>query len=205
MQFVVQAAQPAAQFLPHLGVERPEGFIEQQHARLDRQRAGERDALALPAGELRRVTVGQPVELHQFQQAMHAAADLGLVRALAPRLHAQAEGHVLEHRHVAEQRVVLEHEADLAFAYMGVGGVLAFEDDAPGVRRLQPGDDPQQRGLAAARRPQQGDQFTAGEVERNLVERGEGAELLVDVLYLDAHLGMSFIPCPWLRARPSIR
>ena len=28
------------------------------------------------------------------------------------RLHAQAEGDVLEHRHVPEQRVVLEHEAD---------------------------------------------------------------------------------------------
>jgi hypothetical protein len=40
-------------------------------------------------------------------------------RSLA-RLDAQAEGDVLEHRHVAEQRVVLEHEADVALAHVHV-------------------------------------------------------------------------------------
>ena len=54
VQLVVQAAQPAAQLLAHLGVERAERLVEQQHARLDGQRAGERDALALAAGELAR-------------------------------------------------------------------------------------------------------------------------------------------------------
>src|SRR5690606_41920375 len=36
---VVQAAQPAAQLHPHLGIERTEGFVEQQYGRIDRQRA----------------------------------------------------------------------------------------------------------------------------------------------------------------------
>ncbi len=54
VQLVVQAAQPAAQLLAHLGVERAERLVEQQHARLDGERAGERDALALAAGKLRR-------------------------------------------------------------------------------------------------------------------------------------------------------
>jgi hypothetical protein len=76
VQFVVQAAQPAAQFLAHLGVERAEGLVEQQHARLDRQRAGQRDALALAAGQLRGEAVGQPVELHEVEQFMHLLADL---------------------------------------------------------------------------------------------------------------------------------
>jgi hypothetical protein len=49
---VVDLAQPAAQFLAHLGVERAERLVEQQHARLDRQRAGQRHALALAAGKL---------------------------------------------------------------------------------------------------------------------------------------------------------
>jgi hypothetical protein len=51
---VVQAAQPAAQLLAHLGVERAEGLVEQQDLRLDGQRPGQRDALALAAGKLRR-------------------------------------------------------------------------------------------------------------------------------------------------------
>ena len=51
----VQPPQPAPQLLPHLGVERAERLVEQQHLRLDRERARQRDALPLAAGELRRV------------------------------------------------------------------------------------------------------------------------------------------------------
>ena len=62
---VVQPSQPPAQLLPHLGVERAERLVEQQHLRLHGQRAGQRNALPLAAGELGRIPVGQPVELHQ--------------------------------------------------------------------------------------------------------------------------------------------
>jgi hypothetical protein len=48
VQAVVQAAQPAAEFLAHLGIERAKGFIEQQHARFHRQRPRQGDALPLP-------------------------------------------------------------------------------------------------------------------------------------------------------------
>ena len=71
VQFIVQAAQPAAQLLAYLGVERAERLVQQQHARLHRQRAGQRDTLALAAGKLGGIAVGQPVELHQFQQRAH--------------------------------------------------------------------------------------------------------------------------------------
>ena len=45
-----------------------EGLVEQQHLGLDRERTGQRDALALAAGKLVRVAVGDPVELHELQQ-----------------------------------------------------------------------------------------------------------------------------------------
>ena len=51
MQFVVQLAQPAAQLLAYFCVERAEGFVEQKNARLNRQGAGQRDALALASTE----------------------------------------------------------------------------------------------------------------------------------------------------------
>ncbi|KAG0926323.1 hypothetical protein G6F31_018430 [Rhizopus arrhizus] len=70
-------------------------------------------------------------------------------------LHTQAEGDVLEHRHVLEQRIVLEYEADLTLAHIDRGGVFAGEQHTAGIGRLQPRDDAQQRGLAAAGRPQQ--------------------------------------------------
>ena len=54
-----------------------------------------------------------------------------LRRPHAPRSHAQAEGDVLEHRHVAEQRVVLEHEADVALART-VAGVTSSSSKSTG-------------------------------------------------------------------------
>ncbi len=160
MDLIVQASQPAAQLLAHLGVERAERLIEQQHPWFYRQRARQGDALALAAGELVRVAVRLPVELHQFQQFAHPAPDLGVGRAFAARPHAQAEGDVFEYGHMAEQRVVLEHKADAAPLHLGIGGVLAIEQDLPAVRKLQACNHPQERGLARAGRAEQGHQFT---------------------------------------------
>ena len=82
---VVDLAQPAAQLLAHLGVERAERLVEQQHPRLDRERAGERHALALAAGELGRIALVEAVELDQIEQLGDAAADLVVGRAACRR------------------------------------------------------------------------------------------------------------------------
>ena len=100
-----------------------------------------------------RVALGQPVELHQLEQVHHLFFDLRFARALAAGLDAQAKGDVLEHRHVAEQRVVLEHKAHVALAHMHIGGVFAAEVDGAHIGRFQARDDAKQRGLAAARGP----------------------------------------------------
>ncbi len=73
-----RCAQPSPQFLAHLGVERAERLVEQQHLGLDRERARQRDALALAAGKLRGIAIGQKVELHQLEQLVHALGDLVL-------------------------------------------------------------------------------------------------------------------------------
>ncbi len=123
VQVVMELAQPAAEFLAHLGIERTEGLVEQQHLRLHGQRAGQRDALPLPAGELRRRAIREPGELHEIEQFHHLPADFRLGGALRTRANPQAESHVLEHAHMAEQRVMLEHEAHLPLAHMAVAGI----------------------------------------------------------------------------------
>jgi hypothetical protein len=90
---------------------------------------------------------------------------------------------------VGEQRVVLEHEADLAFAYVGEGGVLAVEQHRTGIGPLEARDDSQQRGFAGARRPEQRDQFARGNVQVQVVADDGLAEALAEVAYLDAHRG----------------
>ena len=59
VDLVVELAKPAPQLLADLGVERAERLVEQQDARLDGERARERDALALAARQLRRVAVAE--------------------------------------------------------------------------------------------------------------------------------------------------
>ena len=95
-------------------------------------------------------------------------ADLALRAAAARRgLHAQAEGDVLEHRHVPEQRVVLEHEADLALARVRRRSrPRRANRTLPASGVFEARDDAQQRGLAAARRPEQRDQLARRDVER---------------------------------------
>ena len=101
-----------AQFDSDLGVQCAEGLIEQQHRRFVGERPGDGHALLLSTGQLARIAVIVAFERHQLQQLLAAPAALG--RAHAP--HAQRKLNVVRDRHVAEQGVVLEHQADAALA-----------------------------------------------------------------------------------------
>src|SRR5206468_5906 len=188
-------------------VERPERLVEQQHLGLDGEGAGEGHALALPAGQLRRTAVRQPVELHELQEVHHLRADVGHGRAGGARPHAQAEGHVLEDGHVPEERVVLEDEPHPPHAHVALGLVLALEEDDARVGRLQARDDAEEAGLAGARRPEQGHQLARGDGHADGVDRGEASELLGDVPDFDAHAASRAGSSrgATLRARHSIR
>ena len=65
----------AAKLFPERRVERAERLVEQHQRRADRERAGERDALLLAAGELVRVAVGVPVEADHLEQFADDAPD----------------------------------------------------------------------------------------------------------------------------------
>ena len=84
-----------AQLGAHLGVQRGQRLVEQQHLRLDRQRPGQRDALLLAAGELVRVAVRpasrEPDQLEQL------AGPAGAARRRRPA-QPQPEGDVLARR-----------------------------------------------------------------------------------------------------------
>ena len=67
----------------HLGVERAGDFVEQQVARLHRQRPADADTLPLPARQLRRVGVGAIAEAHLGEQG----PTLGFSFRLGPLQH----------------------------------------------------------------------------------------------------------------------
>ena len=79
-----QAIQFAAQPVAQRGIERGQRLIEQQDARPDRNRARQRDALALTAGELVDAAVLKPGDIgqrHQFGDARRP-----LLRRACPRI-----------------------------------------------------------------------------------------------------------------------
>src|SRR5690606_5982386 len=129
-ELVMDFPKPAAQIPPDIRIERAEGRVEQQDARIDGERPGERHALALAARDLAGEAVLQAVELHEVEQV----ADAGIDRLRrAPDLgDLHAEGDILSDRHVREERIVLEDEADAALAHGNVRRVLPAEIDRPG-------------------------------------------------------------------------
>ena len=90
-------------------------------------------------------------------------------------------------RHVAEQGIVLEHEADAPLLNGQPGRVFPGEHDAPCVGRFEPGDDPQDRALARTRGAEKGDELAGHDLERDVLHGLKGAIPLGEVLHFDAH------------------
>ena len=65
----------------------------------------------------------------------------------------------------------------------------AGDHDVARGRALEPGDHAQGRGLAAARRAEQADDLAGRDVEIDIVDRDERAELLGDLAELDGRHG----------------
>ncbi len=108
-------------------------------------------------------------------------------RTLRACAHLQAKRDIACHRHVTEQRVVLEHEADATLARRhAVHGAIG-DDDIAGIDELEAGEHAQQRGLARARRTQQRQEFARRNGERHAVQRRHAVERFAQVTQLDVH------------------
>jgi hypothetical protein len=136
----------------------------------------ERNPLPLAARELRGIARLKAGELHQIEQLARAPPDFGCWRTKPARPHTQAVRDVVEHRHVPEQRVVLEYEAHAPLLHRKSRGIVVAEMHRPRARYLEPGDDPQQRGLARAGRPEQRQQLPRRDVEID-PRQGSGSAL----------------------------
>ena len=148
-------AQLDLHLLAQLGVEIGERLVEQQDLRPDHESAGQRHALLLAARQLARKAAGEGAEADQLQRLADAPGALGGGDAL----HLEPERHVLRHRHVREERIALEHDAEAALGGLDGQEIAAFEPDRAAARLDEARDHLQGRGLAAARRAQQRDEL----------------------------------------------
>ena len=145
-----------------------------------------RDALHLPAGKLAGALLRLLLQPHSPQRFEGALAALVLVNARE----SESELHILQHADVRDEIVALEDEAYALIAVsVPIEIVVIFGGDAlhlyvaAGVS-VQSAYYVEQRGLAAARRSQDGHEFVSSESHREVVE-SEQALVLESVLLCD--------------------
>ena len=147
-------------------VERAEGLVHHQQARLEAERARDRDALLHAARELPRVL---PLEAGQAD-ALELLHRHRLARGRVAALDLQRQHDVGEHRAPWKERRRLE---DVAVGAGQARLVRAHAVDLDRARgdRLEVGDDAQQRRLAAARRADERDELAGRDRQVDLAQR----------------------------------
>jgi hypothetical protein len=91
------------------GIQRRECLVEQKEIRLGDKGSGQRHPLRLTTGELT-----GPTLIHAVQAHLRQPVSGSLQRRLALEAPtSQTEGHVVEHREMGKQEVVLKHDADV--------------------------------------------------------------------------------------------
>ena len=181
-QLLVQMLDLVLHALAQQAVQRAQRLVHQHQRRLEHQRPRQRHALLLPARQLHRAAVAERLHAHPLEGALHPGRDLALARAA----HAQRERQVLPHRHVREQRVVLEHHADAQPVRRQVADGAAVQQDLAVGHGLEAGQHHQAGGLAGAGRPQHGQEFAALDGQVHALDRQRAA--VVALLHaLEAH------------------
>ena len=114
--------------------------------------------------------------------AVDALVDLAFRRAA--QFH--GERHVVGDRHVRIERVILEHHGDVAFfGRQPIVHDAVTDADFPAGDVFEPGNHPQQRGFAAAGRPDEHDEFAVMDRNVDAMDHGRHAESLTHVADCD--------------------
>ena len=177
---LVQPLDFGAHLHAQLGVQVGQRLVKQEELRLARQRPPHGHALALAARELAGPAVQQVADLQHGRHFVDALLALGLGHLA----HLQRKADVVGHAHGGVERVALEHHGNVAVTRGHAHHVLAADAHFALGGRIQPGNDVEQRGLAAARGPDQDEELARCHVDVHLVQHLHAfvalAEALVD-------------------------
>ena len=164
------------------------------------QRAGDRDALLLSAGQLVRPVAGAVGDAEPLQQRM------GTRPALLARLAGIDRGdlHIAGSRQLRQQMIALKDEAEMLAAQScqivgGNGrGLTAVDQVAARARPVEAAEDVHQRGFAGARCAHDGDHLAGLDGQIEVVERNHralaGRKLAAQFSQDDHRAGHRYIP-----------
>ena len=146
-------------------------FVKQKDLRVHAQCTHDGNALLLAAGKLPRVAVFLGKQAHTVQQSF----GLLLHFRFGALLHlGGCQKHIVQHRHVREQLVALEHHADplaqLGEVFAAVGNGLTAQTHTAALGGLQTVQAAQQRAFAAARGADHHDDLTGLDSKADIVQ-----------------------------------
>lgn len=161
----VEALHLILQLPPHIRIERGKRLVQHQDVGPARQRPDQCEPLLLPARKTGRIGVRQSLQPDEFEQA----SDLR-------RIVIAADGvfDVAPHRHVRKQRIVLKHEADRTATNRnhpprrGVAPEHPADPDISPIGPCQPRKYSQECRLARAGRPDQRDERSLADIDRDV-------------------------------------
>ena len=166
-----------------LVVERARRFIEDEDARVGGESARDGDALALAAGE-----IGAPLLDHGVIALRQLGDEFMRARQLRHADHLAARHRRIGERDVVmdgavEQKVFLEHHADLAAQPGGIGlrDVDAVDQDLAALRLIKTLDELRQSRLAGARRADDANHLAGLDRERDFRENLGHAGLVAEI------------------------
>ncbi len=191
-----EVADHVEHFADEFGIDGARRFVEEQHLGLEREGAGDSDALLLTAGELAGVVVGLVVEPHPVEKTQRQLAGVVFREPLEGE---RRLGDVLERGEVREEVEVLKDDADLGAALehlllaqlVEFAAALLVADQLPvdghraGVDRLEVVDGAQQRRLARTARAEDRDDLAGRDREVDAAQHLDAAVALVHAADLD--------------------
>src|SRR5207342_660128 len=114
------------------------GFVHQEHPRLAHDCATDRYALHLATGKPVGLALQQMFDAQGLGSLCYSGGDF--LRSESPMLGLKWEFQILANGIVRIERVVLEHQCDVALGSAPVSDILAADRDAACIRRIQARD-----------------------------------------------------------------
>ena len=136
-------------------------------------------------------------------QDLGGPAHLGVDLGLAPAAELQPEGDVAIDRHMGIEGIGLEDHGDAPLGGRQLVDSPPADGKLPGPDRLQPGDDAQQRGLAAAGGTDEDAELAVLHLQIDVVQDLDGAEGFGDAAQGD--VGHGYFTAPAVSPRTSWR
>ena len=160
-----------------------EGLVQQAQLGLHDQGPGQSHPLLLAAADLVDVGPGIVGKAHHIQVPKAFLPGL----AAADMLELQTVDHILQHGHMGEEAVGLEHGAHRPTLRWDGGDVLSVQEDLPAVRGEKATDHIQSSGLAAAGGAQDAQALPLGQGQRQVLHHGLLPEAFFQMGQLKIH------------------